>query len=276
MAEALLRGLIRGACLPPHCIRVTNRCDRIRLGELAETYGVTVHVDKEKTVRGSRCVVVAVKPQDFKEAVTQTAPCLEEGQVVISVAAGVSLQRLVEYLPEGTFGVRAMPNTSCHALAGVTALSHGDDVPGEAVSLAHSIFRAVGEVVEVPEECMDIVTGLSGSGPAYVYRMVELLAAAGENEGLAPDVARFLARWTVMGAGAMLASNGDDPAELRRRIMSPGGTTVAGLEAMEQAGFSRVIHEGVQNATLRSRELNGLRRPEAQNTPSHSDSHSEC
>ncbi len=256
MAEALLRGLIRGACLPPFSIRVTNRSNRRRLQKLADKYGVRVAPRKELVVPRCGCILVAVKPQDFEVAMTQTARHLEAGHVVISMAAGVSLNRLGKYLPGGAFGVRAMPNTSCHVLTGVTGLAYEEEVPPEARELARGIFAAVGEVVEVQEEAMDIVTGLSGSGPAYVYRMVELLAAAGEAEGLSPEVAKVLARRTIVGVGAMLAANTEEPGVLRERIMSPGGTTVAGLEAMERAGFARVIHEGIQQATRRSRELN--------------------
>ncbi len=195
-----------------------------------------------------------MKPKDVAEATQQLQPYVGPGHRILSVVAGLTLASLERAFP-GLPVVRAMPNTPSAVREGVTAYALGRWAGQEDAQLARDLFGAVGAVVEVPEERIDLVTGLSGSGPAYVFFLVESLIEAGVRAGLPPQVARDLVVQTVFGAARMLRDTGEDPAELRRRVTSPGGTTMAGLGALEEHGVRGALVEAVQRATRRAREL---------------------
>ncbi len=253
LAAGLIRGILQAGLVPAGNIMVTNRGNGERLRRLAAETGV-VPCSKAELAGAADVVFLAMKPQDLPGAVAELAGLLGPGQRVISLAAGVSLAFLEARLPGRTL-LRAMPNTSCRVGASATAVALGKGAGTAEAELARCLFAAVGRVVLVPEEQMDAVTGLSGSGPAYVYLLTEALTAAGVGQGLDAAVARALAVQTVWGAGKMLVETGEAPEILRRQVTSPGGTTMAGVGALEEGGFQRLVDEAVRRAAVRSREL---------------------
>jgi pyrroline-5-carboxylate reductase len=253
MAEALLSGM-RAAGWPGERIWATNRSNRARLDWLQSRYGIRVTHRKDELCEASQVLVLAVKPKDVAEASAQLQPFVRPHHRLLSVVAGLTLASLERAFP-GIPVVRAMPNTPSAVREGVTAYALGRWAGEEEARLARELFGAVGAVVEVPEERIDLVTGLSGSGPAYVFFLVESLIEAGVRAGLSPEVARDLVVQTVFGAARMLRETGEDPAELRRRVTSPGGTTMAGVGALEEHGVRGAFVEAVQRAARRAREL---------------------
>ncbi len=198
-------------------------------------------------------VVIAVKPQHVHAACTSVA---DTGcRRVLSIAAGVTTTRLEACLPDGTPIVRAMPNTPAQVGAGAAAIAPGAAAGDADLDWAESILGAVGIVVRVEEEMLDAVTGLSGSGPAYVFLLTEAMTQAGMAAGLEAAIAAQLARQTVVGAGRLLEQSGDSPAALREAVTSPGGTTAAGLQALRDREFPEAVVAAVQAATKRSQEL---------------------
>jgi pyrroline-5-carboxylate reductase len=202
--------------------------------------------------------LIAVKPQMMETALPRLAPMGGGGTLFLSVAAGTPIRFYEEVLGEGTPVIRAMPNTPAAIGRGITALI-GNEVSTEAqMELAEGLLAAVGQTVRLDDEAqIDAVTGVSGSGPAYVFHLIEALAAAGEAEGLAPELAMKLATATVAGAGALAEVTGEDPAQLRRNVTSPNGTTQAGLEVLmhETQGLKELVRRTVAAAAARSREL---------------------
>lgn len=267
MAEALVRGMLVGGVAAADRVMVTNRSNRERLASLAWSLGVEVTPDKARLCSLCDVLVLAVKPKDVAEALAETAPYLRPGQTLISVAAGVPLAFLEAYVPRGVGVIRAMPNTSCLVQESATAFSTGRDVTPAGDRAAREIFSSVGRVLPVREEDLDAVTGLSGSGPAYVYLMIEALAEAGTASGLPRGLSLDLAVQTVFGAAKMVRDTGEDPGRLRSRVMSPGGTTVAALEVLDRMGFSRALGDAVRRAAERSRELGGPFRLAQDSTP---------
>jgi pyrroline-5-carboxylate reductase len=175
--------------------------------------------------------------------------------LVVSIAAGITLARLSEGLPPGQRIIRVMPNTPCLIGKGVSGFSLGNHATPEDSELVGQLLSAVGAAFEVPEQMLDAVTGLSGSGPAFVYSMIEALTAGGQAAGLPPELAAELAARTAAGAAEMVLRTGESPAVLRERVTSPGGTTVAGLAVLGERGFSTAIADAVQAAARRSAEL---------------------
>jgi len=254
MGEALLRGLLgTGTIAPARCI-VTNKRNDERLTRLAQEWGVRTTRDKARLMADSEVIIVAVKPADMHVVLREVAPHASPRHLVVSVAAGVSLETIEDHLPRVP-AVRAMPNTSTAVGASATAICAGRWADAAHLATVREVFEAVGRVVLVPEPLFDAVTGLSGSGPAYVYLLAEAMLEAGLRAGLSHDVALVLVSQTVLGAGKMLAETGEDPAVLRGRVTSPGGTTMAGLKALEAAGFEAAVRAAVDHAARRSREL---------------------
>jgi pyrroline-5-carboxylate reductase len=256
MAHALVRGLLgRGVVAPDRCI-VTNRSNDLRLARFGREWSVITTRDKVRMIHDADVLVLAVKPADLSGVLREIAPYVEGRHLVMSVAAGVPLATIEEAL-EGVAVVRAMPNTSAAVGASITAVCAGRHAGNEHVALACALFEAVGRVVTVPEHFFDAVTGLSGSGPAYVYLLAEAMVEAAEREGIDREVALALVSQTVLGAGRMLVETGDEPAALRARVTSPGGTTMAGVEALVNGGFPATVARAVSRATRRAAELRG-------------------
>ncbi len=254
MGEALLSRLIAQKIYQPAEIVVSEKSQQRQ--NFLKQYGVEVTADNQFVGANASVLLLAVKPQVFAEiakelAVVSTA---SSPPLVISILAGVSLKQLETALPRLPV-VRAMPNTPATVGAGITAISLGSYAEERHQETVRQIFAAVGEVVEVPETLMDAVTGLSGSGPAYVAMMLEALADGGVAAGLPRGIAQSLALATVRGTAQLLQETKMHPAELKDRVTSPGGTTIAGVTALESAGFRAALITAVIAAAKRSQEL---------------------
>ena len=248
MGEALVSGLTKaGWSAADLAIVEVSSQRRAALADLIPGVAVT------EEVAAADAAVVAVKPGDVEAACRALAAAGVAR--VLSIAAGVPTATLEAALGDGTPVVRAMPNTPALVGSGVSAISAGSAAGDDDLAWARDVLGAVGEVVVVPEKLLDAVTGLSGSGPAYVFLVVEALIDAGVLAGLPRDVAETLAIGTVAGSAKLLVETGDSPAELRAAVTSPGGTTAAGLRALEAAGVRAAFLDAVAAATARSREL---------------------
>jgi pyrroline-5-carboxylate reductase len=254
MAQALLRGLIQAGRVTPGQIRISD-VDRAKCEQCALSLGVGVATTNQELAAWASVLIVAVKPQSIPGVLNDCAPTLNPDALVISVAAGVRAATLAAGLPLGTRLVRAMPNTPALVRAGVTALSPSPTATPADMELARSLFEAVGRTVVVDETHMDAVTGLSGSGPAYVMVVIEALADGGVRVGLSRETALLLATQTVLGSAQLLLDSGDHPAQWKDRVTSPGGTTSAGLAAIEAGRLRHTIALAVERATQRAREL---------------------
>lgn len=250
MGSAMLAGWLAGG-LPPASVWVMEPYPSEWLR------GTGVHLNEELPERPA-IVLVAVKPQMMAEALPSLAAMGNGGALFVSVAAGITIKTFENILGAQTPIVRAMPNTPAAISQGITAIA-GNRVAGQrALDEAEILLRAVGDVVRLPEESfIDAVTGVSGSGPAYVFHMIETLAAAGEAEGLPAEIAMQLAKATVAGAGALAMQSEETPTQLRINVTSPNGTTQAALEVLmnEQDGFPALLKRAVKAAADRSREL---------------------
>ena len=258
MAEALVGGLV-GAGVSPDRIRVADP-DPARQKALAEAHGVATTGDNAEAVAGADVAVVAVKPGVVRDALAALAAGGADvaAPLWISIAAGVPLATLEAALGAGARAVRAMPNTPALVHAGATAIHANAAASAEDRGIARALFGAVGTCWEAPSEgLLDAVTGLSGSGPAYVFVFLEALGDAGVRMGLPRDAAYELAFQTVLGAAKLAIESGRHPASLKDQVTSPGGTTIAGLERLEAGGFRAAVHDAVEAATHRSRELGG-------------------
>jgi pyrroline-5-carboxylate reductase len=258
MGEALLSRLIALGAYLPEEIMASDRSES-RRQFLRDTYRVRVTSDNLAVANTAEVLVLAVKPQVFTEVVADLATSKSslEKQLIISILAGVSLSQLEWAFPKQAV-IRAMPNTPATVGGGITAIARGSHTTEVDIDQAKNIFQAVGEVVEVPETLMDAVTGVSGSGPAYVAIMVEALADGGVAAGLPRNIAYQLALQTVLGTAQLLHGSKMHPAELKDRVASPGGTTIAGISSLERNGFRSALIEAVIAATERSRQLGKL------------------
>jgi pyrroline-5-carboxylate reductase len=254
MAGALIRGLIGTGTVPADRIIAADP-DQARLSSLEEELGIRVTGDNSKAVQDATVVVLATKPQVLGQVLPDLAAIVGPDTLLISIAAGISSARIERAFPAGARVVRTMPNTPALVGAGATAIAAGSHASDADLELAETLFRSVGIAVRVPEEQIDAVTGLSGSGPAYVFAMIEALRDAGVREGLPEDGALQLASQTVFGAARLLLDEKEAPEVLRDRVTSPGGTTRAGLDALANAGFADAIQGAVRAATRRSAEL---------------------
>lgn len=253
MAEAIIRGLLRSA-FPAAAIVVSEpAAERQRL--LQEKFDISLAADNLEVVKACSLVVLAVKPQIAAEVLSGIGAAFTNDKLLISILAGVAAATIEDFFDGSPRVVRAMPNTPALVGAGATALCPGRFAGIDDLLVARHLFEAVGSVQVVSETQMDAVTGLSGSGPAYVFTIVEALADGGVQEGLPRDVALALAVQTVLGAAKLVRDSGEHPAVLRDKVCSPGGTTIAGLKSLEEKGLRAALMEAVGSATRRSREL---------------------
>jgi len=254
MAGALIKGILGSGVYSASDLWVTDAFAEQRR-RIRRHYGVAAAPDNRELVRGSQIVVLAVKPQVLAAVLDEVRSVATNRQLFVSIAAGVPLTRIEERLG-GKRLVRVMPNTPALLGKGMSVLVKGAKATAADLRAAMRIFRGVGDALAVDEEsALDPVTGLSGSGPAYVYRFAEALIEAGTRQGLSPAVASRLVFQTIDGAAAMLLGTGMSPKELREMVSSPGGTTLAGLAALDRAGFAAAVDAAVSTATRRSREL---------------------
>jgi pyrroline-5-carboxylate reductase len=254
MGEALIKGLLAVGLVPAASVHASDvRADR--LAEVARRFGINTHPGNRDVVKRTDVVILAVKPQIMAAVLDDIAPAVGPDTLVISIAAGVPTARLREHLPAGARVVRVMPNTPALVLEGATAIARAEGLrPGD-LETVQQIFGAVGRVAVVDETLMDAVTALSGSGPAYVALVVEALADGGVNMGLDRATAMALAVQTVLGTARLLRETGSHPGQLKDMVASPGGTTIAGIAALEEVGARAAFIRAVERATLRSREL---------------------
>ena len=256
MAEAVIAGLLNNRIVKPGAISVTNRSDRFRLSELVYNFGVVADADKKReSVLKADILVLSTKPQDLTTAIKEIRSLSSPKQLIISLVAGITTEQISRQLGHAAAVIRTMPNTSAAIGLSATALCSGKTATDEHVLLASRIFEAIGTVSIVTEEQMDAVTGLSGSGPAYIYYMVEAMLAGAVEAGLESDLARGLILQTLIGAAEMLKQTGHGPAELREQVTSPNGTTQAGLDVLRENNFEQAVVECVLRATQRSREI---------------------
>lgn len=259
LGRALLAGLVESGALPPEKILVTNRRPE-RSGALATRYGVGAGEDNLTVAKSSDILLVAVKPQLFPAVLGELAPAIE-GQLIISVAAGVRTTQIEMQLGGLPRVVRAMPNTPAVIKQSATALAGGAHATETDLELARTIFEAVGRTVIVEESHLDAVTGLSGSGPAYVFLIIEAFADAGVKVGLSREVALTLAVQTIQGSARLLQETGEHPGRLKDQVTSPGGTAIAGLHTLEEGGLRTTIMNAVEAATQRAEALGRPRDP---------------
>ncbi len=251
MAEAILQGLLQ-AGLDAEQLMAADP-DPARREHLQSQLGVRTSDSNAQVAAACELLVLAVKPAHLERATGELPH--DGGPLYVSIVAGRTLATLRRLLGAGSRIVRAMPNTPALIGAGITAIADDPGAAPEDLERASAVLHAIGEVVRVPEPQLDAVTGLSGSGPAYIYLIVESLTEAGIREGLPAAVARQLATETLLGAARMVRESGEHPALLRERVTSPGGTTAAGLAALEDAGLRSALLAAVRAATARSRQL---------------------
>jgi pyrroline-5-carboxylate reductase len=228
-----------------------------RAETLAAQFGIAVTTDNLSAAREADIILLGVKPNQMADVVRQIAPALYPNKLLISFAASVKTSAIEEATGGRIPVIRAMPNTPAKLGAGVTAICRGGFVTDEQMALAEAIFSTVGRTVVVDEKHMDAVTGLSGSGPAFLYIILEALAEAGVNVGLPRDVATLLAAQTTFGAARMVLETGSHPALLKDEVTTPGGCTVDGILELEQGGLRVTLIKAVKRATERARELAG-------------------
>jgi pyrroline-5-carboxylate reductase len=251
MGEVFVAGLLRAGTDPGRLVISEKREERAQ--EVSRLHGVRA-VSIAEAAREAATILVLVKPQDIAGVVDEIAPLISDGTVVISLAAGVRLAALEARLPRAAV-VRAMPNTPALVDLGITAISPGASCSGVEADYVQTLLSAVGPVVRVPEELQDAVTATSGSGPAYVFRLVEAMVAGAVDLGVDPVIAHQLVTQTVLGAATMASRPGADPAALRAQVTSPGGTTAAALAVFDAGDLMGLVAAAMRAARDRGREL---------------------
>jgi pyrroline-5-carboxylate reductase len=254
MAEALIRGLVTAGGVPPTQIVVSGPRQE-RLDALTTRYGVRTTRDNRALAAEAEILVLAVKPQIMGKVLREIADTTRANALVVSIAAGVSLSTMETLLPGGTRVVRTMPNTPALVGCGATAVAPGHAATDDDLARARFIFESVGIVEVLDEGLLDAVTGLSGSGPAYLFLILEAFADAGVKVGLSRRNAQRLAAQTVMGSAKMLLETDEHPGRLKDMVTSPGGTAIAGLHTLEEGGLRTTIINAVESATRRAQEL---------------------
>ncbi|GAA1838846.1 pyrroline-5-carboxylate reductase [Agromyces salentinus] len=260
MARAVLTGLLQPGVTVDGGIRATNR-SAANAAQLSAFDGVTAYATEtdaaanRTAVAGAKVVVVAVKPAMVPDLLREIADALEPGAVVVSVAAGVTVATFESLLPSSVAVIRSMPNTPALVGRAVTGVSAGTRSSEADLALAVALFETVGDVLVVPEEQIDALSTISGSGPAYVFYLIEQLTAAAVAKGFTPEQAALMVQGTFRGASELLAASDVDPTELRRRVTSPKGTTERAVAVLEGAGLERMFVEATDAALARAREL---------------------
>jgi len=258
MAEAMVNGLITASFIEARNILVSDPISE-RLEYMHSEYKVRTTSDNRELVQKSDILVIAVKPQSVKKILKNFADLVDGEKLIVSVAAGVPIS-LIEEILDGKSEkkvpvVRTMPNTPALVQEGVTAICRSEHVTKTEMKIVHRIFEAIGRTVDVEEGHIDAVTGLSGSGPAYIFMIIEALSDAGVKMGLSREVANILTVQTVLGSAKLARESGKHPGELKDMVTSPGGTTISGLHALEEGGLRTTLMNAVENATRRSMAL---------------------
>jgi pyrroline-5-carboxylate reductase len=254
MGGILLEAFLRSGLFAPLAAHATVQHAE-KAASLAKRLNITVDTNNVAAAQNAHIVLICVKPQVVEEVAREIGPTLTPGQLVISVAASVPTSLIEKAIQKNVPVVRAMPNTPCTVGAGMTALCKGKFAEKEHLEVAAALFNTVGRTVIVDEKHMDAVTGLSASGPAYIYIILESLAEAGVKVGLPRDIATLLAAQTTMGAAKVVLETGDHPALLKDAVTTPAGCTVDGLLELEEGGLRVTLIKAVVKATHRAKEL---------------------
>lgn len=254
MAEALLAGIIKANLVPVNNLYIFD-VSKERMEYLHKRFGLTITSSNLDLVDKVDMIFLAVKPAVISKVLEEIGSKLKHKQTVISIAAGIKIADVEKLVPESIPVVRVMPNTPCLVGAGVSAIALGSSASEEIGQLVSELLKAAGEAVHVSEELMDSVTGLSGSGPAYMYLIMEALADGGVKVGLPRQLAITLAAQTMYGAAKMVLDSQEHPARLKDMVTTPGGTTIFGLHALEEGNIRATLINAVEKATNRSREM---------------------
>ncbi len=253
MAEAMIRGLLRGSDFAPEQV-IASAPREERVAELRQKYAIRATQDNREAA-GAEIVVLSIKPQLFGRVLDEVADAISAEALVISIAAGIPVQAIQARLAPGTRVVRAMPNTPALVDAAATAIAGGEHARASDLADAKKIFDSIGMTVVLDESHLDAVTGLSGSGPAYVFLILEALSDAGVKVGLSRRNSQLLAAQTLLGSAKLLLETGEHPGLLKDMVTSPGGTAITGLHTLESGGVRTTLINAVEAATKRSREL---------------------
>jgi len=261
MGEALINGLIKGnLCRAEQILCSDIKSERLKT--IHKRYGVKGTTDNLEVVKRSDILILAVKPQIMKPVVEEMAEFLDISKLIISIAAGVSLDAIESCAKKELKLIRVMPNICVSVREGVSAISRGRHAQEEDLMIAKAIFDSVGKSLFIDEYLLDAVTGLSGSGPAYIFIIIDALADAGVKVGLTRNDSLLLASQTVLGASKMLIETGEHPGKLKDLVTSPGGTAISGLHALEEGGLRTALMNAVEVATERARVLGEMMRKE--------------
>jgi pyrroline-5-carboxylate reductase len=263
MAEAMISGFIKKAGISPDRITAVNHSNAKRRIELIDKYDISTMSMNQLSIRNTDVIILAVKPKQAEEVLQQIKPLLTEQHVILSVLAGISTPFIESVLEKEIPVIRVMPNTSSMIGESITGISAGRFAENTHLDLAQELSKAIGQVKIIPEEHMDVFTGMAGSGPAYFYYLLEHMEKIAVENGLDQELARDIAAQTLYGASKMVLETNDSPAELRRKVTSPNGTTAAGLQALDQNGGGKAIESAVSSAAKRSKAL----RKEFEKTP---------
>jgi pyrroline-5-carboxylate reductase len=257
MAGAMIGGMVRSKLLPPKNLIATRR-NAEALAELHKKWGVSTSTDNKKAASNADIVILAVKPQMAKKVMEELAGTINKNQLVISVMAGITTAAISKALRVDGPVVRAMPNTPCLVDAGATAIAAGAHAGEKELKLAEAVFASVGLVVTLPESALDAVTGLSGSGPVYIYMVIEAMIDGGVKMGIPRAIAAKLAAQTVFGAAKLAIETGKHPAVLKDEVTTPGGTAITAIHVLESKGLRSVLIDAIQAAADRSSQLSKL------------------
>jgi len=257
MAENILRGILGNQMLSKEQVAVSDiRTER--LAALKNAFEIRTTLDNQDLVSRAAVIILAVKPQNMKGLLQDIKQATDESKLFLSIAAGVKAETIFQGLNRNGRIVRIMPNIGARVLASASVLCLGPRANAEDLNLARQLFDSIGQTVTVDEELMDAVTALSGSGPAYVFLLIEALADAGVKAGLSRGIALKLAAQTCFGAARLVLETDSSPASLKDQVASPGGTTIAGLHVLERGAMRGIVMDAVAAALQRARELSLL------------------
>jgi len=254
MGSALLKGVLKSGVISSDRVLVSDVRSEL-LDSIRRSVGVSTTENNKEAVQKSDIIVLAVKPQVIEKVLSEIKDVMTREKIIISIAAGITTGFIEEALGKEVPVVRVMPNISSLVGTGVTGVSLGKYADEEEEAIAEELFRGVGIVVKVSEDMLDAVTALSGSGPAYIFHIIEFLVEAGIEMGLSEEIARTLVAQTVIGAGRMVMEGEESPRVLKEKVASPGGTTEAALKYLEEKGFGKILIAAVREAARRSKEL---------------------
>ncbi len=254
---ALIGGMLRAKLTASKNIKASRR-SKTALAVLKKDWGINVTTANKAAVRGADIVILAVKPQVSPAVITELAAVIRPEQLIISLMAGITAKTIGQKLGQPCPVVRAMPNTPCLVDAGATAIAAGVHAGANDLAIAERIFSSVGMVVTLPESAMDAVTGLSGTGPVYIFMVIEAMIDGGVKMGIPRSVATILATQTVLGAAKLVQETGKHPAILKDEVTTPGGTAINAIHVLEAKGLRSVLIDAIMTATQRSQELSRL------------------